>query len=389
MQLKLRLTRFFIFTFFSLTISVLSANSENQREELILAAKNYLGTPYRYGGASKAGIDCSGLVYMAALDSGLAALPRTARGMYNKAERISDSERQAGDLVFFSAYGLISHVGIYLGDGKFIHSASDGPSTGVIISNLSENYWKRHYFSSGRFISPTQENPEIQEEKNTQEKQVQAQEKNTRKKQIQTQEKTVEPKTKFKAEPKSKTEKEIKTSNTTRPQTEKSQTKKNAGSVVDMTGFFDWTVNQTENPIIAKGSSAQIDIRADRWAINPGIFASVQYTNNKDNALLKNLSLPVGISFSAKKIIGIYAGVCLPLEPNEYREGKIKSEIPSMFGLRLQLPEIPMGNVSMLFTQDISYNCKIAYKAPLASFVFTSFEENILLRTGLTFRFRI
>lgn len=377
MQLKLRLTRFFIFTFFSLTISMLSANSENQREELILAAKNYLGTPYRYGGASKAGIDCSGLVYMAALDSGLAALPRTARGMYNKVKRISDSERQAGDLVFFSAYGLISHVGIYLGDGKFIHSASDGPSTGVIISNLSENYWKRHYFSSGRFISPTQENPEIQEEKNTQEKQ------------IQTQEKTIEPKTKFKAEPKSKTEKEIKTSNTTKPQTEKSQTKKNAGSVVDMTGFFDWTVNQTENPIIAKGSSAQIDIRADRWAINPGIFASVQYTNNKDNALLKNLSLPVGISLSAKKIIGIYAGVCLPLEPNEYREGKIKSEIPSMFGLRLQLPEIPMGNVSMLFTQDISYNCKIAYKAPLASLVFTSFEENILLRTGLTFRFRI
>jgi len=377
MQLKLRLTRFFIFTFFSLTISVLSANSENQREELILAAKNYLGTPYRYGGASKAGIDCSGLVYMAALDSGLAALPRTARGMYNKVERISDSERQAGDLVFFSAYGLISHVGIYLGDGKFIHSASDGPSTGVIISNLSENYWKRHYFSSGRFISPTQENPEIQEEKNTQENQVQAQEK------------TIEPKTKFKAEPKSKTEKEIKTSNTTKPQTEKSQTKKNAGSVVDMTGFFDWTVNQTENPIIAKGSSAQIDIRADRWAINPGIFASVQYTNNKDNALLKNLSLPVGISLSAKKIIGIYAGACLPLEPNEYREGKIKSEIPSMFCLRLQLPEIPMGNVSMLFTQDISYNCKIAYKAPLASFVFTSFEENILLRTGLTFRFRI
>lgn len=377
MQLKLRLTRFFIFTFFSLTISVLSANSEKQREELILAAKNYLGTPYRYGGASKAGIDCSGLVYMAALDSGLAALPRTARGMYNKVERISDFERQAGDLVFFSAYGLISHVGIYLGNGKFIHSASDGPSTGVIISNLSENYWKRHYFSSGRFISPTQENPEIQEEKNTQENQVQAQEK------------TVEPKTKFKAEPKSKTEKEIKTSNTTKPQTEKSQTKKNAGSVVDMTGFFDWTVNQTENPIIAKGSSAQIDIRADRWAINPGIFASVQYTNNKDNALLKNLSLPVGISLSAKKIIGIYAGVCLPLEPNEYREGKIKSEIPSMFGLRLQLPEIPMGNVSMLFTQDISYNCKIAYEAPLASFVFTSFEENILLRTGLTFRFRI
>ena len=377
MQLKLRLTRFFIFTFFSLTISVLSANSEKQREELILAAKNYLGTPYRYGGASKAGIDCSGLVYMAALDSGLAALPRTARGMYNKVERISDFERQAGDLVFFSAYGLISHVGIYLGNGKFIHSASDGPSTGVIISNLSENYWKRHYFSSGRFISPTQENPEIQEEKNTQENQVQAQEK------------TVEPKTKFKAEPKSKTEKEIKTSNTTKPQTEKSQTKKNAGSVVDMTGFFDWTVNQTENLIIAKGSSAQIDIRADRWAINPGIFASVQYTNNKDNALLKNLSLPVGISLSAKKIIGIYAGVCLPLEPNEYREGKIKSEIPSMFGLRLQLPEIPMGNVSMLFTQDISYNCKIAYEAPLASFVFTSFEENILLRTGLTFRFRI
>ena len=77
-------------------------------------------------------------------------LPRTVLSLEQYAEKIPESEREPGDLVFFNTTGRISHVGIYLGNGEFVHAASDGPRTGVIVSNLSENYWNRTYRFSAR-----------------------------------------------------------------------------------------------------------------------------------------------------------------------------------------------------------------------------------------------
>ena len=126
--------------------------SSEKRNLFINCAKAYMGTPYVLGGESKSGIDCSGLIYMAAQQAGLGKLPRTAKTQYSITQKISDSQREPGDLIFFQADSKISHVAIYLGDNQVLHSISDGPKTGVVTSKLSEKYWKQHYYGAGRIF---------------------------------------------------------------------------------------------------------------------------------------------------------------------------------------------------------------------------------------------
>jgi len=125
---------------------------QSKRELFIQAARSYLGVPYLSGGITNKGFDCSGFVYRAALEGPEIDIPRTVISIYSKAEHIQDDARQPGDLLFFNTTGRLSHVGIYLGGGTFIHSASDGPRTGVIISNLSEEYWNNAYLYAGRIL---------------------------------------------------------------------------------------------------------------------------------------------------------------------------------------------------------------------------------------------
>ena len=144
---------------FALMISCFSLFAEssdtaalNKRNKFIETAKQFLGVPYVYGGTSRSGIDCSGLVFLAGKGIGL-SLPRTASQICDFSKIIADSERQAGDLLFFSDNGSkVTHVAIYLGDGKMIHAASSGVKTGVIISEVTESYWKRTYYCAGRII---------------------------------------------------------------------------------------------------------------------------------------------------------------------------------------------------------------------------------------------
>ncbi|MGF7107805.1 C40 family peptidase [Treponema pedis] len=129
---------------------------ESPRLSFINAAYKYLKTPYKYACADSGGMDCSGLIYRASLDSVKIALPRSASGIASFAERIEDSDIQPGDLLFFNTTGTagekISHAGLYIGGGEFIHSASQGPAIGVIISSLEEKYWKNCYRFAGRIL---------------------------------------------------------------------------------------------------------------------------------------------------------------------------------------------------------------------------------------------
>ena len=158
--IKMRL--FYAFFIMLVSSTMLSAqilglhNSDDQkntgRTRFIEAARAYLGVPYIRGGTTSEGMDCSGLVYRSAVDSLGEQVPRTVVALSARTERITDQAREPGDLLFFNTTGRISHVGIYLGGGIFIHSASDGPNTGVIISDLSEDYWKRTYRYAGRLL---------------------------------------------------------------------------------------------------------------------------------------------------------------------------------------------------------------------------------------------
>jgi probable lipoprotein NlpC len=126
---------------------------DTARSQLIKEAEKYLGVPYRYGGMTASGLDCSGLVCLVFKDALNVSTPRTAETFFAWAEKINTADLQIGDLVFFNTTGKISHLGIYAGNNKFIHSASDGPKTGVMISSLDESYWKRTYVSAGRALS--------------------------------------------------------------------------------------------------------------------------------------------------------------------------------------------------------------------------------------------
>ena len=117
-------------------------------DDLLAYAKTYLGTPYVYGGNSRHGIDCSAFTQQVFNHFGY-NLPRTVSAQYAVCRRVSDSERRPGDLLFFNTCGGLSHIGIYLGNGQFIHA---GSIYGVSIRSLSESYFARTYLFAGRII---------------------------------------------------------------------------------------------------------------------------------------------------------------------------------------------------------------------------------------------
>lgn len=111
---------------------------------------SWIGTPYKYGGHSRRGTDCSGLVMEVYKNVYGMSITHHSADIYSKhCRRIKRSELKEGDLVFFSFVksGKISHVGIYLRDGKFVHASS---SRGVIVSSLGESYYRRGFVAAGR-----------------------------------------------------------------------------------------------------------------------------------------------------------------------------------------------------------------------------------------------
>jgi probable lipoprotein NlpC len=126
------------------------------RLALVAEAEKYRGTPYRYGGIDGKGFDCSGLVYRSFQDALSVSVPRNTTALYNWVEKIDAGALQPGDLVFFSTLPSdkrrISHTGIYAGEGRFIHAASEGPVTGVMYSRLDEDYWRRTFSAAGRAL---------------------------------------------------------------------------------------------------------------------------------------------------------------------------------------------------------------------------------------------
>jgi cell wall-associated NlpC family hydrolase len=135
--------------FYSKRLGMQFATSKNKN--LVQTVASWLGTPYRYGSGSKNGTDCSGFVTSIYRQVYGIRLSRSSHSMYQSVTRIKKDNLRTGDLVFFKRgpNQPIFHVGIYLKNGKFIHSATNG---GVMVSSLKEPYYNKNYYAGGRVI---------------------------------------------------------------------------------------------------------------------------------------------------------------------------------------------------------------------------------------------
>ena len=110
-------------------------------------AGRWRGVPYRLGGSSESGVDCSAFVQITFRSKLGVDLPRTTEELAREGERVSRSELQAGDLVFFKTGFRQRHVGIYMGGKRFLHAST---SRGVMTSSLNNVYWKERYWKARR-----------------------------------------------------------------------------------------------------------------------------------------------------------------------------------------------------------------------------------------------
>jgi len=121
--------------------------------DVLMRAIGLVGLPYRYGGDSpQGGFDCSGLVDFVFRDAAGLVLPRSTRELIDiDAPKVDRDDLQPGDLVFFNpAGGKVSHIGIYVGEGRFVHAPSRGGT--VRLDRLTDAYWAKHYVSAKRVL---------------------------------------------------------------------------------------------------------------------------------------------------------------------------------------------------------------------------------------------
>lgn len=123
--------------------------ARNAGKEAVKVAEEYIGTPYRNGGTTSDGVDCSGLTFTVYRRIGV-KLPRTSDQQARSGSHIDRDELRAGDLVFFGSGSNVTHVGIYADDGEFIHASTRARS--VRFDRLDNKYFKNRYIGARRVL---------------------------------------------------------------------------------------------------------------------------------------------------------------------------------------------------------------------------------------------
>lgn len=122
----------------------------NENKLMIEEIDTWLGTPYKYGGNTKSGTDCSGFIMSVYKKVNNINLNRSAYDQMQNTRLLDKNAMQFGDLVFFKIdFKKVSHVGLYLGDNKFVHAST---KRGVVINDLNETYYKERFFKGGKII---------------------------------------------------------------------------------------------------------------------------------------------------------------------------------------------------------------------------------------------
>lgn len=148
----LTLAAAFVIFFAPVNENEASASNDFSVDELHSISSKYIGVRYSYGGTTSKGFDCSGYVRHVFKELGITSLDRTSAGMYGQGTAVKKSDLQPGDLVFFNTSGKrVSHVGIYIGAGKFIHAST---SKGVMKTSINDKYyWGNKYVGAKRIAN--------------------------------------------------------------------------------------------------------------------------------------------------------------------------------------------------------------------------------------------
>jgi cell wall-associated NlpC family hydrolase len=129
--------------------AVVSGPVSGSERSMMDEIESWIGTPYVYGGTTKSGVDCSGFTQAVYLASGI-EIPRTASQQAAASTEVSPGSLQFGDLLFFNTSGSgISHCGIFIGDGFFVHASS---SRGVVRETIAKPYYSTRLVQAGRFL---------------------------------------------------------------------------------------------------------------------------------------------------------------------------------------------------------------------------------------------
>jgi cell wall-associated NlpC family hydrolase len=126
-------------------------DNEELRANLVETARNYIGTPYLWGGTTSQGFDCSGLTMSVYRLNGL-RLPRSSHEQFDAGNPVDADQMQPGDLVFFATNGSgeVTHVGLYIGDGAFIHAPNHGRS--ICKDQLADSYYRNHFVGARTYL---------------------------------------------------------------------------------------------------------------------------------------------------------------------------------------------------------------------------------------------
>ncbi len=125
----------------------ISTEGREVRQRLLAYYEEWQGVPYRLGGTDKQGVDCSAFTQLAFREKLRFDLPRTTEGQVKRGRQISPTGLEPGDLLFYKSSVKVRHVGIYLGEGQFMHAST---SRGVMISELNNPYWIDHFWQARR-----------------------------------------------------------------------------------------------------------------------------------------------------------------------------------------------------------------------------------------------
>lgn len=304
------------------------------RKKIAAQAKQYIGCPYRSGAIGPEAFDCSGLIYTVYRDAAGTQMPRSVKAIYSRAKIIKTDEAEIGDLIFFKTTGdgSISHIGIYIGKNQFIHAASDGNNTGVIVSSLKEKYYANSFAAVGRVIpsgrAPKENVSDAADDEVVSEEDI--------------------PDRDDVLDVVATTEKSKPSSNSA------GNGKWYSNIVFDATLFCDWNFFlPTRFMLNWRGISLETNARYAAWKFQPGVGTILRY-----NHASKIFQMPIVFSMNFGDYIKIYAGPVInfgkPTFPDS--DSKIKgSFFPGILGVSFQTPKIKAGKVGISFVQDISY----------------------------------